>query len=102
MKKEQKDQSGTSTEDVSVCSIVEQMDKIELIDTFETAEAKEETTLPYLNGLYQNLILRSDAPDKGIPRVVLIDVKLNVHNVSFLVSEPARNNRRTVLHIVRL
>ncbi len=76
MKKELKDQPGSSgTEDESICSIVGQTDKIELIDTFETAETKEETTLPYLNGLYQNLILRSDAPDKGIPRVVLIDVR---------------------------
>ncbi|MDR3582295.1 MAG: hypothetical protein P4L67_03415 [Candidatus Pacebacteria bacterium] len=83
MKKELKEQGSPSAEEVNTCSIVEQVDKIELIDTFETVETKELVTLPYLNGLYQNLILRSDAPDKGIPRVVLIDVNSSRDSLSF-------------------
>ena len=83
MKKEQ------NAEDVNIRVIVEQVDKIELVDTLETAEFKEEVTIPYLNGLYQDLILRSDAPDKGIPRVVLTDV--SVVKASLLVLEFARN-----------
>ena len=68
MKKDQ------NTEDVNMIPIGDQLDKIELIDTLETVEFREEVTIPYLNGLYQDLITRSDAPDKGIARVVLTDV----------------------------
>lgn len=74
MKKDQ------SNEDLNIRSIVEQVDKIELIDALETAESMEEITLPYLNALYQDLILRSDVPDKGIPRVVLIDVSSSLQS----------------------
>ena len=72
--KEQKDQKDLVTDDLNIRTLVEQVDKIELIDTLDTSESKEEVIIPYLNVLYQDLILRSDAPDKGIPRVVLIDV----------------------------
>eukprot|EP00831_Metopus_contortus_P084918 TRINITY_DN9752_c0_g1_i1.p1 TRINITY_DN9752_c0_g1~~TRINITY_DN9752_c0_g1_i1.p1 ORF type:complete len:493 (+),score=73.14 TRINITY_DN9752_c0_g1_i1:162-1640(+) len=59
---------------MGIRAIVENIDKIELIDTLDSAETvKKEIVLPYLNGLYSDLILRSDAPEKGIPRVVLIE-----------------------------
>ena len=95
MKKEPKEQP---VDDVSIRTLVES-DKIELIDTLDTAESNEEITFPYLNGLYQDLVLRSDAPDKGIPRVFLIEVLFRPLP-TLLVLEPAGNNRRTVLHAV--
>lgn len=49
-------------------------DKIELVDTLEPIAEVKEVIMPYLNALYQDLILRSEAPDKGIPRVVLTEV----------------------------
>ncbi len=70
MKKEQ------TADDTDIRSLIEQVDKIELIDTLDATESSEEVTVPYLNALYQDLILRSDAPDRGIPRVVLIDVSI--------------------------
>ena len=50
--------------------------KIELIDTLDTEESKEEIIIPYLTALYNDLLLRSDDSKKGIPRVTLIDVIL--------------------------
>jgi len=48
--------------------------KIEFIDTLEIPDSKEEVIIPYLTGLYKDLLLRSDEPEKGIPRVILTDV----------------------------
>jgi len=50
--------------------------KIELIDTLDTNESMQEVIIPYLTGLYKDLVLRSDEPAKGIPRVTLIDVMI--------------------------
>jgi hypothetical protein len=50
--------------------------KIELIDTLDTNESMQEVIIPYLTGLYKDLVLRSDEPLKGIPRVTLIDVRV--------------------------
>lgn len=74
--------------------IAKEANKIELIDTLDTNESKEDVIIPYLTGLYNDLILRSDAPEKGIPRVILIDVFLLLN----LVSEYARNHSRTSLY----
>ena len=50
--------------------------KIELIDTLDTEESKEEIIIPYLTGLYNDLPLCSDDRKKGIPRVTPIGVIL--------------------------
>jgi len=62
--------------------------KIEFIDTLDIPDSKEEVIIPYLTGLYKDLLLRSDEPEKGIPRVILTDV---LHGLS-VVSGNARDN----------
>jgi hypothetical protein len=72
----EKQREDSGSEDTHIRSLVDQIDKIELVDTLGLGEEalKQEVTLPYLSGLYEDLILRSDAIDKGIPRVVLTEV----------------------------
>jgi hypothetical protein len=64
-----------ASEDLKIRDLVEKIDKIELVDSVEMAGvSKEKVIIPYLTSLYKDLILRSDAPEKGIPLVVLTDV----------------------------
>lgn len=70
--------------------------KIELIDTLDTNESMEEVIVPYLTGLYTDLLLRSDARTKGIPRVTLIDV----YSAQHLVFEYAGDNSGESVHAV--
>ena len=73
------------------CSIIKDFNKIELIDTLDTEESKEDIIIPYLTGLYNDLVLRSDDTSKGIPRVTLTDVFLK----RILVFEYPGHNSRT-------
>lgn len=55
----------TKGKDVKIREIVEEMDKIELVNTLEPiGVSKENVIVPYLSSLYKDLILRSDAPEK--------------------------------------
>ena len=78
-------------------TVIKEGNKIELIDVLDTNESKEEVIIPYLTGLYKDLLLRSDEPTKGIPRVILIDVIFNYE----LVFEYAWNHRRTCIYSIR-
>lgn len=91
-----KKEDDQSKDDVNIRSIVEKIEKIELIDALDSVGGiKDDVAVPYLIGLFEDLLLRSDAPDKGIPRVVLIDVFLLSSSVVF---EFARSHRRKVFH----
>lgn len=61
-------------DDTHIRDLVEQMDKIELIDLEQTDAIKEEVVTQYLNNLFDDLLDRSEAREKGIPRVVLTTV----------------------------
>jgi hypothetical protein len=65
-----------SNDDTHIRTLVEQMDKIELVDLEQTDAINEEVVTQYLSSLYNDLLDRSEARDKGIPRVVLTDVKI--------------------------
>jgi len=54
--------------------VASENNKIEFIDVLDIEESKEDVVIPYFTNLYKNLILRSDDPIKGIPRVILCDV----------------------------
>lgn len=62
--------------------VISEENKIVFVDTLDIPESKEEVIIPYLTGLYKDLLLRSDEPAKGIPRVILIDVFLWFNLVS--------------------
>ncbi len=71
-------------------SIIERMDKIELVDVFESVGAtKDEVITPYLKDLFKDLTARSETQGKGIARVVLLEV----HVVISLVLPLARTDR---------
>jgi len=99
MKKEQKE--STNTEDPHIRNIVEQVDKIELIDTLDVEGLKEQVIIPYLNKLFQDLVTFSDAPEKGIPRVILTQVFFFLAKNLTLVFESARSDWRTLLYFIR-
>ena len=62
--------------DTGIQALIDQMDKIELVDVFESVGAtKEGVITPYLNDLYKDLTARSEGHGKGIARVVLLDVR---------------------------
>lgn len=46
-----------------------------LIDKLDLRGMKSDIILPYLNTIYDDLLLRFDMPDKGIPRITLINVR---------------------------
>ena len=69
------DIGGLNEEIKKIRELVEKIDKIELVDVLEPTTAyKEKVIIPYLTSLYKDFVLRSDAPEKGIPRVVLTEV----------------------------
>ena len=50
-------------------------DRIEIVDPLQLTDAmKDEIILPYLEGLFKSLSAGTDAQDKGIPRVHLLNV----------------------------
>ena len=69
-------QGPAAKEEVKIANLAQAMDKIVLVDTNDTTRSgpREEAIRQYLEGLFEDLNLRSDAPSKGIPRVVLTEV----------------------------
>lgn len=63
-----------NTSEIRISDLVEQTDKIELIDTLESVDSRKSIITSYLNALYDDLNLRSDAPEKGIPKVAIVEV----------------------------
>lgn len=51
--------------------------KIEFIDVLDAEESKEDVIIPYFTNLYEALLQNSDNPKKGIPRVILTNVRLS-------------------------
>jgi hypothetical protein len=59
-------------------------DMIEIVDPLQLSDAmKDEIVLPYLSGLFKSLSAGTEAPDKGIPRVHLLNVPLSCSLIPF-------------------
>lgn len=55
--------------------LAEKLEMIELVDNFEVSDStKKDVILPYLRDLYHDWSSNSDAPEKGVPKVLLLKV----------------------------
>ena len=64
----------------------DQLEMVEMVDNFEMSETtKKDVILPYLRDLYHDWISNSDAPDKGVPKVLLLKVFYWSHFFSFWI-----------------
>lgn len=86
---DKKQETSGTNEDVNIRSLVEQMDKIELVDMQVPMDIKNnEIAVLYLDNLYKDLIQRTANPEKGIPRVVLVEVTYKIVYFSQLLNCP--------------
>ena len=90
----------TATGGISIRALVEDLDKIELVDAQVPTEAiKQDVVLPYLEGYYLDQIQSSDAPSKGIPRIML--TQASVDRYENVVLRTTGADRRTFLFTLR-